>query len=308
MGASLRRKPDLIVHSPSPYNAEPPLHRLIAAFVTPQADFYVRSHGDIPDVDAAAYRLKLDGAVGTSLDLSLDALRQRFRERAVTAVLQCAGNRRAELQAVRPMSGDHWAGGAIGNAVWSGVALADVLRAAGVDEAADLHVAFSAHDTVSEDGQSFKYAVSIPLAKALTPDVLLAWAMNDEPLTPEHGYPLRVVVLGYAGVRSPKWLAAITVQERPCDSPVQQTDYKLLPAQFTQENADWSQGVTINEMPLNAAICEPAPHAELRAGSFTIRGYAIASARTVTRVDVSADGGRTWTQAALDPHPQMPWA
>ena len=304
----LRRKPHLIVHSRSPYNAEPPLDRLRAAFLTPQADFYVRSHGDIPDLDASAYRLQVGGAVTTPLDLSLDALRSRFDERTVTAVMQCAGNRRADLQAVKPVSGDPWAGGAIGNATWTGVALADVLRAADVDEATDRHVAFTAHDTVKEEGENFAFAVSIPLAKAMTPDVLLAFAMNGEPLAPEHGHPLRVVVPGYAGVRSPKWLAAITVQDEACDSPIQQADYKFLPSQFTKETLDWSQGMTIDEMPLNAAICEPARYAEVEAGPRVVRGYAIATGRAIARVDVSADGGRTWMQAEIEARPDAPWA
>ncbi len=299
-------KPDLIVHSTAPYNAEPPLDRLRAAMITAQPDFYVRSHGDVPHLDGAGHRLRVGGRVATPLDLSMAELRQRFPERTVAAVLQCAGNRRADLQGVRPTTGDPWEAGAIGNAAWTGVALADVLRAAGAEADAALHVAFDACDTVESPEGRFTYGASIPMAKAMAPEVLLVHAMNGEALTPEHGAPLRVVVPGFAGVRSPKWLAAITVQAGPSDNPMQARDYKLLPADVTDATLDWDKGFTINEMPLNAAICEPAANAELTAGSVTVRGYAIASARMVARVDVSCDGGRSWRQADLEAS-DAPW-
>jgi sulfite oxidase len=299
----------LIVHTEMPYNAEPPLDRLRASRTTAVEDFYVRRHGNIPQLDDRVHRLRVGGRVATPLDLSMAELRARFSERTVTAVMQCAGNRRADMQPVRPTSGDPWAPGAIGNATWTGVAVADVLRTAGADTDMSLHVAFDACDEVDmPDEGRFTYGASIPMAKALSPEVLLAYAMNGEPLAPEHGFPLRVVVPGFAGVRSPKWLSTITVQDRPSDNHMQQRDYKLLPPDVTADTVDWSKGVTIYDMPLNAAICEPAPHASLKAGRTVVRGYAIATAREITRVDVSPDGGRTWTQAELDRDRETSWS
>ena len=304
-----RSKPDLIVHSEHPYNAEPPLHRLRAAMETAQTDFYVRSHGNVPLIDEAQHRLRVNGRVTAPLDLSMADLRQRFAERTVTAVMQCAGNRRADMQPVRPTSGDPWAPGAIGNAAWTGVALTDVLRAAGADTDATLHVAFEACDDVDMPGEDrFRFGASIPMSKALSPDVLLAYAMNGEELAPDHGFPLRVVVPGFAGVRSPKWLAAIIVQDTPSDNHMQQRDYKLVPSDVTEKTVDWAKGVTINDMPLNAAICEPAAHARLPAGNVTLRGYAVATGRGIVRVDVSGDGGRSWIQAELEHHDDAPWS
>ena len=298
----------MIVHSESPLNAEPSLSQLRDALITPQRLFYVRSHGSTPALDAASHRLSVRGQVATPLDLSMAELRQLFAPRSVRATMQCAGNRRAELEEVRPVSGNPWAPGAIGNAEWTGAALADVLRAAGA-QAGALHVAFDAADQVEtpEDGR-FTFGVSIAMDKAMSPDVLLAYAMNGETLAPEHGYPLRVVAPGFAGVRSPKWLTGITVQERPSGSPMQQHDYKLLPPAMTAQTVDWSQGVTINDLPLNAAICDPAPHAVLRPGPVNVRGYAIASGRAVCRVDLSADDGRSWVQARLQHDPAAPWS
>jgi sulfite oxidase len=306
---TLRGKANLIVHTKQPFNAEPPLDRLRAAMTTRQEDFYVRSHGNIPQLDGAAHRLHVVGPVKNPLDVSMAKLRQSFPERTVTAVMQCAGNRRADMQSVRPTSGDPWAPGAIGNAEWTGVALADVLHAAGTATEATLHVAFEACDEVDmADEGRFRYGASIPITKAMSPEVLLAYAMNGEPLAFEHGFPLRVVVPGFAGVRSPKWLATITVQEAPSSNHMQQRDYKLLPPEMTEDTVDWSKGMTIYDMPLNAAICEPALHAKLKSGPTMIRGYAIATARNVERVDVSKDGGQSWRQAELQHQADSPWS
>ena len=306
---SLRSKPNLLVRSAHPYNAETPLDRLLASSMTAAADFYVRSHGDIPHLDPATHRLRVGGKVAAPLDLSMAELRDRFPERSVTAVLQCAGNRRADLQAVRPTTGDPWAAGAIGNAEWTGVALADVLHAAEAETGAALHVAFESRDMIEmpKEGR-FAYGVSIGMAKAMAPETLLAHTMNGKTLAPEHGFPLRAVVPGYAGVRSPKWLAAITVQDRPSGNHMQQRDYKLLPPDATEETVDWQTGVTIDDMPLTSAICQPAEGAVLDAGPTRLGGYAVATARAVARVDVSADGGRTWAQAALEHDPAAPWS
>lgn len=296
-----------IVHSTRPYNAEPTPARLRASFWTEQADFYVRCHGDVPAIEADAHRLSVTGLVATPLTLSLDDLRGRFRERTVAAVMQCAGNRRGDLRRAGAVSGDPWGPGAIGNATWTGVSLVDVLRAAGTANGPDLHVAFSALDECDHDGERFHYGASIPMGKALDPHVLLATAMNGQPLTPEHGFPLRVVVPGYAGVRSPKWLAAVAVRDTPSTSPIQAADYKLLPADIRSPNAiDWSRGETINEMPVNSAICEPAPDAVLPPGRTVLRGWAVASGRPIRRVDVSSDGGGSWRQADLEADPAAP--
>ena len=299
----------LIVHSHEPFNGEPPLARLRANRITAQRDFYVRSHGNVPTVDPGSFVLSVSGLVATPLRLTLDDL-HAFPERTVEAVLQCAGNRRADMLKVRPVLGDPWAAGAIGNAHWTGVALADVLRAAGADTSPGRHVGFTALDTCRAGDESVPYGVSIPIAKALSPDVLLAFAMNGAPLAPRHGFPLRLVTPGYAGVRSPKWLAAIEVRDAPSPCPMQAEDYKLLPPDITTAEAiDWQRGLTINDLPLNSAICEPASHATLPAGPTAVRGWAMASARDIVRVDISADGGRSWTQAALDPDPaQWSWA
>ncbi len=288
---------DLIVHGRHPFNAEPPLERLRASNITDASDFYVRCHGDIPRLEDDTHRLTVDGDVARPLDLSMRDLRGLAPAHQLQAVLQCAGNRRADLQQVAPTSGDPWGPGAIGHAHWTGIPLARLLDEAGAHGSA--HVAFESADMFEIEGERSRFGVSIPMQKART-DVLLAWAMNGHPLAPEHGHPLRLVVPGYAGVRSPKWLTRITVQDRPSDNHMQARDYRLLPPQVSAETVDWDRGLVIDEMPINAAICEPARNTRLPAGPTTIRGYAIASGRLIVRVDVSLDSGRRWHQAELE--------
>ena len=297
-----------IVHSDQPLNTEPPLAKLVETFITDQRDLYVRTHGQVQQLDEVSYRLRVVGDVQEELQFSLADLQARFTVHTITCSLQCAGNRRADLQEVAKTAGDPWQGGAIGNVRWRGVALRDVLEAAGVAADAGLQVAFYSPDEIEVEGERGRFGVSIPLAKAMSDHVLLAFEMNDEPLSPEHGHPLRAVVPGYAGVRSAKWLTEIRVQAEPADSPIQRKDYKLFPPNVSKEDADWDTGLTIDAMPLNACICQPAGGAELVTGPVTIKGWATASERRVKRVDVSTDGGSHWAQAELEQAEDQPHA
>ncbi len=297
----------LLVQSTEPFNAEPAPGDLIASFVTPTRSFYVRSHGPVPEL-GPDHAVQVGGLVSEAGAWAREALEARFPAHSVLSVMQCAGNRRADLQQVRATSGDPWGVGAIGNAEWTGIRLADLLDASGVDRQRARHVRFLSADEVTVEGETDRYGVSIPIEKALHPDTLVAWAMNGEPLSPEHGFPLRLVVPGYAGVRSPKWLTHIEASEEPAPQPIQAKDYKLFPASVTREQADWSAGLVIDAMPINAAICEPAERAVLEAGPLTLRGYAVASDRAIARVDVSMNSGRDWEQAVLDQRADAPWS
>jgi sulfite oxidase len=179
-----------------------------------------------------------------------------------------------------------WGAGAIGNGIWTGARLADVLAAAGVGAGAR-HVAFSGLDRTVVEGRTEPFAGSIPIEKATAPEVLLAYELNGEALPPEHGFPLRVVVPGYVGARSVKWLDAISVQRDGSTSFFQIRDYAL-------------GGEPLGEQILNAAICNTAGD---------VAGYALAGAgASLEVVEVSADGGRSWTIAAFDEHGDEPWS
>ena len=296
----------LILRCPDPLNAETTPDALIASFLTPQADFYIRSHGPTP-ILADDHRVVLDGLVDRPRSFTIAELQAAFPTRTVTATMQCAGNRRAHLQGVAKTSGDPWDVGAIGNAKWTGVALRDVLAAAGVRHGASF-VGVTGADEVDVDGETAPFGASIPIVKAMAPDVVVAWAMNGEPLAAEHGAPLRLVVPGYAGVRSAKWLTRIELRGSPSNAPIQAKDYKLFPSSVSKEEADWDHGLTIEEMPLNAAICAPLDGTRVAAGACTMAGYAVAFGRAVARVEVSVNNGVDWIQAELTARPDAPWS
>jgi len=294
------KHPALKVRQGQPYNAETPPKLLQRNFVTPVDLFYVRSHGPVPEVNPKSYRLSVSGSVERPMELSMDQIKREFPRQVMTATLYCAGNRRQELMKASPMPGKlPWGIGATGNARWAGVSLSDVLRAAGVREEAH-HAAFVGLDKDEESGTGTEYGGSIPIETGMGENALLAYEMNGEPLTPEHGFPLRVVVGGYIGARSVKWLSAITLQEAPSDNHYQAREYKLFPPQVTAETVDFSQGKMLGEIPLNAVVCEPEEGETLAEGSVSVRGFAIAGGgRRVKRVEVSHDGGKTWVEANL---------
>lgn len=298
--ADQRKHPALVIHQDHPLNAGTPPALARQSFLTPQAHFFVRNHGSIPKVSAYHYTLSVTGLVESPLKLSLLELMEKFPTSSVIATLQCAGHRRSELATIQPIPGEIlWGAEASGNALWLGVPLSEVLVAARIDRHAK-HVAFTGLDEISWSGEHFGFGGSIPLEKAMEQEVLLAYEMNGEPLSPLHGFPLRVIVPGYIGARSVKWLANINVQEQPSPNYYQRQAYKLFPPDVQQETADWEQGRMLGELPLNSLICQPCEGETFVSGPLTISGYAIAGAgQQVDRVELSIDGGTTWTQARL---------
>jgi sulfite oxidase len=291
------KRSDMIVHEREPFNAETWPAALAEGPLTATDAFYVRGHGAVPELDPGAWRLQVHGLVERRLELSFSTLREAFREREVTATLQCAGNRRAGLTAIREIPGEApWGPGATGTATWRGVALADVLAlACPLPHAA--HVGFDGADRSPEAKPPQSFGGSIPLDKARRPEVLLAWEMNGEPLPPVHGAPLRVIVPGYIGARSIKWLERIEVRSRPWQGYFQHVAYRLLPEDGTPGPG---AGMPLGLVALNADVLSPADGATVAAGPLEVRGYAFAGGeRYVARVDVSLDAGASWAQAEL---------
>jgi sulfite oxidase len=191
--------------------------------------------------------------------------------------------------------------------------LADVLAAAGAHHDDDLHVAFEAPDIAQEARPVQPYGSSIPLGKAMSPEVLLAWQMNSEPLPRAHGGPVRVVVPGYVGARSVKWVNAITVRRGPSENYFQSHDYRILPPEADPDTAAAGEGISLSSLALNCDILDPTDGDRVPRGRLTIRGYGIAGdGRSVERVDVSLDDGLTWRQADLHRAPSewswRPWS
>jgi sulfite oxidase len=270
------------------------------SFITPTDLFFKRNHAPAPVIDPAAFTLEVDGLVERPLVLTLGDL-SRFERVEMAATLQCAGNRRQDLIDFAPTPGEvPWQNAAIGNASWAGVRLRDVLAEAG-PKAAARHVAFVGLDRVERGGKTFGYGSSIPLAKALSPEVLLADTMNGEPLRAEHGYPLRALVPGYIGARSVKWLGRVTLQEEESANYFQQRAYRHFPPSEDGTTADWDAVRSIEDYPVSAVITNPAEGAEVPAGRVALRGYAITGdGRRILEVEVSADGGANWVPATMD--------
>ena len=300
------KDPSFIVRSETPYCGGPPLEQLAASYLTPVDRFFVRSHGTVPRLDRDQHQVTLDGLVRRRLSLTVPELLQRFPRREAVVTIQCAGNRRDELLAAAPIPGElPWGAEAISNARWSGVSLADVLGAVGVEPEAQ-HVAFEGLDSVERQGRTFGFGGSVSLARALAGDVLLADRMDDKPLQAHHGFPLRVVVPGFIGARSVKWLSRITLQTESSDNYFEAHAYKLLPRDADPATVDWAAHPPLEEMPIGAVICLPPAAATLDAevlrdaGALRVAGYATSRGHDrVLGVDLSADGGVTWQAAEL---------
>lgn len=300
------KRDDLIVHEHEPFNAESSRAALAEAPMTATDAFYVRGHGAVPALDEDAFRLRVGGLVERELSLSLDDLRSGLLEvHEVVATLQCAGNRRAGLVAVRDIPGEApWGPGATGTATWRGVRLADVLAAAG-PAAAAAHVGMEGADNAPEAKPPQRFGGSVPLDKACRPEVLLAFEMNGEPLTPVHGAPLRSVVPGYVGARSVKWLDTIELREQPWGGYFQDVVYRMLPPDAAPAPG---AGFPLGIVALNSDVLAPADGATVAAGPVEVRGYAFAGGeRSVTRVDVELDGGPVMQAELLDDLGRWAW-
>ena len=305
--SSIQKDPAMIVYQTHPWNIGAPPACVRQTFLTPKERFFVRNHSGVPQVDVQRYRLSVTGMVHSPLHISLDELRAAFPQAQVMATLQCAGHRRKELAALRPIPGEiPWGADAMSTATWRGVPLREVLLAAGMVTGAR-HVAFLGLDTMERGSKPFGFGGSIPIEKAMSAETLLAYEMNEEPLPLLHGFPLRVIVPGYIGARSVKWVTNIHVQAHPSTNYFQAHAYKLFPAHVQAEHADLATGQMLGALPLNAVICHPQEGERLAAGPIRIEGYAITGAGgDIERVELSVDEGATWTPATLL-EPSSPW-
>ncbi|KAK2794540.1 hypothetical protein FQN52_008121 [Onygenales sp. PD_12] len=293
-----------------PVSRSQPQHAAMA-FLTPAPDAYNRNHSAIPALDAATHTVAVGGDVAHPLRLSVAQLRADFAQHEVLCALQCAGNRRHTMRTkLKEVVGLDWMDGAVMNCAWRGPRLRDVLERAGVraDNKGGMHVVFECNLLPCEDDSY--YGGSIELWRALEEDreVILALEMNGKPLQPSYGYPVRVVVPGVAGARWVKWLDTISVQPRESPNFYQQHDYKILPPEATTwEIAEdyWPKVPAMQCMPVNSVVAVPGDDETVHlppSGMIEVKGFAVphGAEGPVTRVEVSADGGRTWVDATID--------
>ncbi len=296
-GKVLAEKPELdklIVRETNPDNLEFPFETL-SSFLTPNELFYVRNHFAAPTIKLADWSLEVVGAVEKPLKLSYERLTS-LPTTTMPMTLECAGNGRSHLSMA---PGVQWHLGAVSNAEWTGVTLATVLKEAKV-KLGVVEVILEGTDAAEPKNPpkpvgAISFARSLPIEKAMSRESLLAYKMNGATLPNAHGYPLRAVVGGWYGMASVKWLRRIVVTEKPYHGYWQTTDYSVW-----EKRDGLPTQVPITEMQVKASISLPRAGAELPAGkAVRVHGAAWTGESTVKQVEVSTDGGKTWTAAKL---------
>jgi DMSO/TMAO reductase YedYZ molybdopterin-dependent catalytic subunit len=263
-------------------------------YLVPVDRFFVRNHTSTPVIDAAEWRLRLFGAGlrGGPVEFTYDDLR-RLPSETVTAAVECAGNGRSYFttQQGQTVSGTAWKLGAIGVARWRGVRLSTVLRRAGLGRnAVDLMPTGLDPNYVTGGVDLGPVRRPLPLRKALR-DVLIAYEMNGEPLPADHGHPVRLIVPGWIGIASIKWLGSIEVADTPLFSPWNTQFYRLFGPDFPAEGQPFDRQVIKSAFELD-------PGAQVPAGQRTkLRGRSWSAAGPIAHVDVSTDGGQSWRRA-----------
>jgi DMSO/TMAO reductase YedYZ molybdopterin-dependent catalytic subunit len=287
--------PGLILREKEPENLEFPFSGL-DTFITPNEKFYIRNHFATPQVDVKSWRLKVEGAVEKPLELSYEDIKAMASKKQVT-LLECAGNGRGFL--VPKATGVVWELGAVSTAEWTGVPVSAILEKAGVKKDA-VDIIFEGADAgeVRADPKSpgkINFARGLTLEKALKPEVLLAYRMNGDVLPIAHGFPLRLVVPGWYGMASVKWLTRIVVMDKPFQGFYQTTSYSI----FERRNGLPTM-VPITELSVKSAIARPALMEAVPANStYKMHGAAWTGDSEVTKVEISTDAGKTWTGAKL---------
>ncbi|KAK0629757.1 hypothetical protein B0T17DRAFT_506282 [Bombardia bombarda] len=294
-----------------PFNVEAPLSDLYnEGFLTTKDLHYVRNHGPVPRVDDAQvldWEFTVEGMVETPLKLTLRDLIRDYEQATYPITLVCAGNRRKEQNVVRKTKGFSWGPAGLSTALWTGVALGDLLARAAPKRGAR-YVCFEGADKLPNG----YYGTSVKLNWAMDPNrgIMVAHRMNGEALHPDHGKPLRIVIPGQIGGRSVKWLKRIVVSSSPSDNWYHIYDNRVLPTMITPEASAslpdvWKdERYAIYDLNTNSAICYPAHDEKVSLSegpkTYNFRGYAYAGGgKRVTRLEVTLDQGKTWTLANI---------
>jgi sulfite oxidase len=300
-------KPELRVLPTAELNAETPAH-LLDDDITPLNRLFARNTGTMPvptAADVAAWTLAIDGCVRLPRCWTIDELQRQFATVTRTAVLECAGNGRSFFP--EPAGVVLWQHGAAGCVAWTGVRLADLLHTCEPTAGA----VYTGHHSpdMRFDGQGVAISRGLPIAKAMAPETLIAWAVNGEPIPPLHGGPLRVVAPGFPASASQKWITRITVRDREHDGERMRNLHYRLPRVPVRplapgERYDEALFDVITDVPVRAVITVPRDGFALPPGApLTVRGRAWSGHTPLAKVELSADGGTSWQAAELGPLP-----
>jgi len=298
-GTPLDGKDGLTLLNDRPVNAETPPEYLDDA-ITPTARHFIRNNGIPPENPMADdWTLTIDGFVDNPMELSIADLQSEFEVVTAALTVECGGNGRAFFDP--PASGNQWTYGAVACSEWTGVRLKDVLERAGVQS----NVVYTAHygtdGHLSGDPERIPISRGVPIAKAMTDNILIAFQMNGEDLHPMNGAPLRLVVPGWPGSCSQKWLNRIQLRDQVHDGPKMTGRSYRVPAYPVAPGTEVPEEdfVIIERMPVKSLVTHPANGAA--SGMQTeVRGHAWSGDRTIDRMDISIDFGATWQAAELD--------
>lgn len=286
-------KRPMIVHNDRPEDLETPLS-YFNSWITPNDVFFVRHHLPRPSIDPAAWRLVIDGMVTKRQEFSLADL-QKLPQHTVAATIECTGNGRSFFSPKVP--GIQWGRGAIGNAEWTGPRIADLLTLAGANPNAAWLDADGADKGVASTPDFIR---SLPMKKAYHRATLLALKMNGQPLPDLHGAPARLIVPGWDGTSSVKWVVRLSASAQPNGGFYMNPGYRFpkyaLPPGTPARPAELE---IIEGMVVKSSITAPEDRAVVPMGTVTIRGFAWAGEEAIERVDVSTDGGSKWQSAEL---------
>jgi DMSO/TMAO reductase YedYZ molybdopterin-dependent catalytic subunit len=305
------KDPGLVVLGDRPLVAETP-ERLLDAETTPTARFFIRNNGQIPEAtkEPDAWKIVVDGEVNSRLELTLGELKKRFTPVTRRLVLECGGNGRSFF--TPQARGNQWTNGGVGCAEWTGVRVADVLKAAGVKPSAVFSGHYGADPHLSGDASRQALSRGVPIAKLMDESNLIAWAMNGEPLLPVHGFPARLLIPGWPGSVSGKWLTRIWIRDRVHDGQgMGGTSYRVaIKPMVPGGKPDPANFRDLESMPVRAIITSPANGARPPAGTreISLRGAAWAGDHTVRAVDLSIDYGSSWQGTSLgQPRNRYDW-
>jgi DMSO/TMAO reductase YedYZ molybdopterin-dependent catalytic subunit len=290
------KSPAMQWHSERPLTGSVPAHEHDFD-VTPSARMFVRNNLLTPGIDINSHRLTVTGLVNKEVSFSVFDLPKTFTSVTLQAMLECAGSGRSAYQP--RASGTPWLEtGGMGCPRWGGVRLADVLRAAGLKPGA-AHVGGHGGDPGMVPTAA-PVIRSIPLSKAMEENTLIAWAMNDEPLPWVHGYPLRLVVPGWVGSASTKWLHTIMVLDAPFKGTYMDSSYRVPRHPVEPGQKMPPDAVSAEAWPVKSIITSPAPNARFKGGeTLVVRGRAWVGEGAVEKVEISSDEGRSWQSAQL---------
>jgi len=279
------KDPRLIAYSPVELGT--PLE-LVDGLTVPNALFFLRSYGAVPTLDPDAWRLSVTGLVDREIELTLADLKA-LPQRTMTAFLECSGDSRGRFRP--PAQGAQWGNTAVGNAEWTGVSLSAVLDLAGVRPGA-VDVVSRGADVVSQGADHAPMWRGLPVEVARAPDTMLVWRMNGEPLPVPHGGPVRLLVPGWGGIASTKWLVGLEVIDHAFAGYFNTEVYVVV-------TEDGTPVRPVREMPVKSVITTPAAGETVATGRRTVAGYAWSGYGAVATVEVSLDGGATWADAAI---------